>query len=45
MTTATTTKLNPFKRIFHRPPFIGMLAFAVFFLGQGLGHTQMLLMD
>lgn len=45
MTTATTTELNPFKRMFHRPPFIGMLAFAVVFLVQGLGHTQMVLME
>ncbi|GMW08108.1 MAG: hypothetical protein QY320_11300 [Gammaproteobacteria bacterium] len=45
MTTATTEHDNAFKRIFYRPPFIGALAFVVVFIMQGLGHTQMVLME
>jgi len=36
---------NPFKRIFYRPPFIGLLAFLIVFLTQGLGHTLMVGME
>ncbi len=45
--TATTVPGNTsaLKRIFYRPPFIGMMAFFVVFLVQGLGHTQMVLME
>lgn len=45
MTTQTNTELSPFKRMFYRPPFIGMLAFAIVFIMQGFGHTQMILME
>jgi hypothetical protein len=34
-----------FKRIFYRPPFVGIFAFVIVFLMQGLGHTQMVLME
>lgn len=34
-----------FKRVFYRPPWVGLLAFFVVFLMQGLGHTQMVLME
>jgi hypothetical protein len=34
-----------FKRVFYRPPFVGLLAFFVVFVMQGLGHTQMVLME
>jgi hypothetical protein len=34
-----------FKRVFYRPPFVGLLAFFVVFIMQGLGHTQMVLME
>jgi len=33
------------KSLFARPPFIGLLAFFVVFLMQGLGHTVMILME
>lgn len=46
MTTATApASNNAFKRLFYRPPFVGLLAFLVVFLMQGLGHTQMVLME
>jgi len=45
MTTQASTELSPFKRMFYRPPFIGLLAFLIVFLMQGLGHTQMILME
>ncbi|QOJ32268.1 MAG: hypothetical protein HRU81_09225 [Gammaproteobacteria bacterium] len=46
MTTATLPHVgSSFKRVFYRPPFVGMLAFFVVFLMQGLGHTQMVLME
>ena len=34
-----------FKRLFYRPPFVGILAFVIVFIMQGLGHTQMVLME
>jgi hypothetical protein len=40
-----TAQTSAFKRIFYRPPFVGMLAFFVVFIMQGLGHTQMVLME
>ena len=43
-TTAPTIGSN-FKRVFYRPPFVGLLAFFVVFIMQGLGHTQMVLME
>ncbi len=43
--TTTTTPTSNFKRVFYRPPFVGMLAFFVVFIMQGLGHTQMVLME
>ncbi len=36
---------NAFKRIFYRPPFIGLLAFLIVFITQGLGHTVMVGME
>jgi hypothetical protein len=46
MNTTTAPGLSDnFKRIFYRPPWIGMLAFFVVFIMQGLGHTQMVLME
>lgn len=44
-TTIAPSPTSNFKRIFYRPPFVGMLAFFVVFLMQGLGHTQMVLME
>ena len=46
----TTTKspappANRLLSLFYRPPFVGLLAFLVVFLVQGLGHTQMILME
>lgn len=43
--TATNTQTSTFKRLFYRPPFVGMVAFFVVFVMQGLGHTQMVLME
>ena len=40
-----STLSDNFKRVFYRPPFVGLLAFFVVFLMQGLGHTQMVLME
>jgi hypothetical protein len=37
--------MENFKRVFYRPPFVGLLAFFVVFIMQGLGHTQMVLME
>lgn len=31
--------------LLYRPPWVGLLAFLVVFLVQGLGHTQMILME
>lgn len=45
MTTTTAPTTSAFKRVFYRPPFVGMLAFFVVFIMQGLGHTQMVLME
>lgn len=45
MTTTTVPATSAFKRVFYRPPFVGMLAFFVVFIMQGLGHTQMVLME
>jgi hypothetical protein len=46
MSTASATSFTEnLKRVFYRPPFIGLLAFAIVFLVQGLGHTQMVLME
>ena len=44
-TTHAPTLGSNFKRVFYRPPFVGLLAFFVVFLMQGLGHTQMVLME
>lgn len=33
------------KSLFVRPPFVGLLAFFIVFLVQGLGHTVMILME
>jgi len=46
MTTTTLPNAGGnLKRIFYRPPFVGLLAFFVVFIMQGLGHTQMVLME
>ncbi len=46
MTSATASSATDnLKRLFYRPPFVGLLAFFVVFLMQGLGHTQMVLME
>ena len=46
MTTTTAPTLSDnLKRLFYRPPFVGMLAFVIVFIMQGLGHTQMVLME
>ena len=36
---------NVIKKMFYRPPFIGMLAFLIVFITQGLGHTVMVGME
>lgn len=33
------------KAIFYRPPYVGLLAFVVVFITQGLGHTLMVLVE
>jgi len=33
------------KELFYRPPFVGLLAFIVVFITQGLGHTLMVLVE
>ncbi|GIK34791.1 MAG: hypothetical protein BroJett010_13500 [Gammaproteobacteria bacterium] len=46
MTTTTLPGIGSnFRRVFYRPPFVGLLAFFVVFIMQGLGHTQMVLME
>ena len=37
--------LNPLLSLLYRPPFVGLLAFVVVFLVQGLGHTLMVGME
>jgi hypothetical protein len=37
--------MSTFKSVFARPPFIGLLAFVVVFMVQGLGHTLMVGME
>lgn len=44
-TTTTMSTFETLKRTFYRPPFVGLLAFAIVFLVQGLGHTAMTLME
>ena len=34
--------MNTLKQTLYRPPFIGLLAFFIVFLVQGLGHTVMI---
>ena len=36
---------NPLLNLLYRPPFVGLLAFVVVFLVQGLGHTLMVGME
>lgn len=36
---------NPLVALFTRPPFIGLFAFFIVFLFQGLGHTIMIVME
>ena len=33
------------KEVFYKPPFVGILAFLIVFLTQGLGHTLMVLVE
>lgn len=42
---STTGLTHNLKQAFFRPPFVGLLAFVIVFLVQGLGHTQMVLME
>lgn len=44
-TAASSSFTDNFKRTFYRPPYVGLLAFVIVFLMQGLGHTQMVLME
>lgn len=37
--------LQTLKSLFYRPPWVGLLAFFVVFLVQGLGHTLMVVME
>jgi hypothetical protein len=37
--------MNALKKIFFRPPFIGLLGFVVVLIVQALGHTVMILME
>ena len=37
--------MNTAKNILARPPFIGLMAFMIVFVVQGLGHTVMILME
>lgn len=49
MSNTTSTTPAPSKNrlisLLYRPPWVGLLAFLVVFLVQGLGHTQMILME
>jgi hypothetical protein len=36
---------NPLKRLFYRPPYIGLLAFVIVFFVQAIGHTVMIMMQ
>jgi hypothetical protein len=43
MSTATAENTgNTLKRLFYRPPYIGLLAFAIVFFVQAIGHTVMI---
>jgi len=45
-TSASTPKdQGPLARLFYRPPYVGLVAFVVVFLVQGLGHTLMVAME
>ena len=37
--------MQTIKELFYRPPFVGLLAFIVVFITQGLGHTLMVLVE
>ncbi len=37
--------MSAVKRVFYRPPIVGLLAFVVVFITQGLGHTLMVLVE
>ncbi|MDP2325302.1 MAG: hypothetical protein Q8N51_14925, partial [Gammaproteobacteria bacterium] len=37
--------MSTVENIFARPPFIGLLAFVIVFVVQGLGHTVMIAME
>ena len=36
---------NALKRLFYRPPYIGLLAFVIVFFVQAIGHTVMIMMQ
>ena len=36
---------NPLLKLFYRPPYVGLVAFVIVFLVQGLGHTAMVAME
>ncbi|MEZ5500710.1 MAG: hypothetical protein R3E77_14955 [Steroidobacteraceae bacterium] len=37
--------MGSFKDFFYRPPWVGLIAFLIVFLVQGLGHAQMTIME
>lgn len=36
---------NRFLQLFYRPPFVGLVAFVIVFVVQGIGHTVMIMME
>lgn len=43
--TTTVNSGNTLKRLFYRPPYIGLLAFVIVFFVQAIGHTVMIMMQ
>lgn len=43
--TTTVNSGSPLKRLFYRPPYIGLLAFVIVFFVQAIGHTVMIMMQ
>jgi len=41
----STKQTSAVKRMFYKPPYIGLLAFVSVFIVQGLGHTIMIVME
>lgn len=44
-TTTAENSGNAFKRLFYRPPYIGLLAFVIVFFVQAIGHSVMIMME